>query len=76
MIGLLAGAMAGRVVSGHGYGITGDLVIGIAGALLGGWLFGVFLGGAGTGFFINLFAAFAGAVALLLVIRVIVPARR
>ena len=37
LIGLIAGAVAGRIVSGHGYGIVGDIVVGIIGAFLGGW---------------------------------------
>ena len=38
VIGLIAGALASRVVSGHGYGMVGDLVVGVVGALIGGWL--------------------------------------
>ena len=36
LIGLIAGALAGRVVSGHGYGMLGDLIVGVVGAFLGG----------------------------------------
>jgi uncharacterized membrane protein YeaQ/YmgE (transglycosylase-associated protein family) len=36
VIGLIAEALAGRVVSGHGYGVLGEFVIGITGAFLGG----------------------------------------
>ena len=75
VIGLIAGALAGRVVSGHGYGVLGDIVIGITGAFLGGWLFAAFLGIAGTGFFMSLLSAFVGAAVLLGVIRLVVPAR-
>ena len=32
VIGLIAGALAGRVVSGHGYGVAGDIVVGVIGA--------------------------------------------
>jgi uncharacterized membrane protein YeaQ/YmgE (transglycosylase-associated protein family) len=39
LIGLIAGALAGRVVSGHGYGVLGDIVVGVIGTFLGGWLF-------------------------------------
>ena len=35
LIGLIAGALAGRVVSGRGYGVLGDIVVGVVGALLG-----------------------------------------
>jgi len=75
LIGLIAGALAGRVVSGHGYGVVGDIVVGIVGAFLGGWIFATFLGVGGGGFFISLFMAFVGAVALLWLIRLIVPGR-
>ena len=34
LIGLIAGALAGRVVSGHGYGVVGDIVVGVLGAFL------------------------------------------
>jgi uncharacterized membrane protein YeaQ/YmgE (transglycosylase-associated protein family) len=44
LIGLIAGALAGRVVSGHDYGMLGDIVVGVIGAFLGGWIFATFLG--------------------------------
>lgn len=75
LIGLIAGALAGRVVSGHGYGVIGDIVVGVVGAFLGGWIFATFLGVGGGGFFISLFMAFVGAVALLWLIRLIIPGR-
>jgi uncharacterized membrane protein YeaQ/YmgE (transglycosylase-associated protein family) len=75
LIGLIAGALAGRVVSGHGYGALGDIVVGIIGAFLGGWLFATFLGVGGGSFFVSLFTAFIGAVILLWLIRLLVPAR-
>jgi uncharacterized membrane protein YeaQ/YmgE (transglycosylase-associated protein family) len=75
LIGLIAGALAGRVVSGHGYGVAGDIVVGVVGAFLGGWIFATFLGVGGGGFFISLFMAFVGAVALLWLIRLIIPGR-
>lgn len=75
LIGLIAGALAGRVLSGHGYRVAGDIVVGVVGAFLGGWIFATFLGVGGGGFFISLFIAFVGAVALLWLIRLIVPGR-
>lgn len=75
LIGLIAGALAGRVVSGHGYGVAGDIVVGVLGAFLGGWIFATFLGVGGGGFFISLFMAFVGALALLWLVRLIVPGR-
>jgi len=72
---LIAGALAGRVMSGHGYGVLGDIVIGGIGALLGGWMFATFLGVGGSGFFISLVMAFVGATVLLWLIRLIAPIR-
>lgn len=69
IVGLIAGVLASLVVG--GYGLVADIVIGIVGAFVGGWLFrqlGVgspFSGLAGT-----IFTAFIGAV-LLVVLRVI-----
>ena len=73
LIGLIAGALAGRVVSGHGYGIVGDVIVGIVGAFLGGWLFAVAFGVVGGGFIASLLTAFVGAVILLWVIRLVAP---
>ena len=75
VIGLIAGALAGRVVSGHGYGVMGDIVIGITGAFLGGWLFSGSLGVVGSGLLVSLASACFGAVVLLWAIRMVVPAR-
>jgi uncharacterized membrane protein YeaQ/YmgE (transglycosylase-associated protein family) len=75
LIGLIAGALAGRVVSGHGYGVFGDIVVGVVGAFVGGWIFATFLGVGGGGYFISLFMAFVGALALLWLIRLVVPGR-
>jgi uncharacterized membrane protein YeaQ/YmgE (transglycosylase-associated protein family) len=75
IIGLIAGALAGRVVSGHGYGVLGDIVVGVIGAFLGGWIFATLLGVAGGGFFMSLLTAFIGAIILLWLIRLMVPSR-
>jgi uncharacterized membrane protein YeaQ/YmgE (transglycosylase-associated protein family) len=73
LIGLIAGALAGRVVSGHGYGVLGDIVVGVIGAFLGGWIFTTFLGVSGGGVLMSLVVAFVGAIALLWLIRLIAP---
>jgi len=64
LIGLAAGFLAGVVVKGHGFGIVGNIIIGIIGALLGGFLFGL-LGLSATGKVGNLVCAFVGAIVLL-----------
>jgi uncharacterized membrane protein YeaQ/YmgE (transglycosylase-associated protein family) len=43
LVGLVAGFLASRVVSGHGYGMIGDIVVGVVGALLGWFVLGAFL---------------------------------
>jgi uncharacterized membrane protein YeaQ/YmgE (transglycosylase-associated protein family) len=66
ILGLLAGFVAGKVITGHSQGIAMDLVFGIAGALIGGWLFNAVGRARVTGFsFWSLFVAVIGAVVLL-----------
>ncbi len=38
VVGLIAGWLAGQVVRGHGYGVLGDIIAGVVGALIGGYL--------------------------------------
>jgi len=75
MIGLIAGALARHVVSDPDYGVAGDIAVGVMGAFLGGWICATLLGVGGGGFFVSLFVAFLGAIALLWLIRLIVPGR-
>jgi uncharacterized membrane protein YeaQ/YmgE (transglycosylase-associated protein family) len=70
VIGLIAGALAGRIVSGRGYGCLLDVVVGVAGAFIGGALLGGFLHGS-VGFFGSLVVAFIGAVLLLGFVRLL-----
>ena len=71
IVGLVAGVLASALV-GVGYGIIGDIVVGILGAFIGGWLFSrmgweaPWGGLAGT-----IFVAFIGAAFLLAIIRII-----
>ena len=65
LIGLAAGFLAGLVIKGHGFGLFGNLVIGVIGALLGGFLFGL-LGLTSTNLLGKLISAFVGSVVLLL----------
>ena len=71
LIGLVAGALAGRLVQGSGFGIVGDIVVGIVGALLGGFLFGAFGLSTGGGLVGSLVVATVGAVVLLYGIRLV-----
>jgi uncharacterized membrane protein YeaQ/YmgE (transglycosylase-associated protein family) len=71
IIGGIAGWLASLVVRGGGLGIGMDIVVGIVGALIGGFILSVLgLGGGLTGFnLISLVTAFIGAVILLLLVR-------
>jgi len=72
VVGLIAGVLASLVMGGTGFGIIGDIIIGIIGAFIGGWLFSAMgvavpLGGiAGT-----ILVACIGAVGLLFIIRLV-----
>ncbi len=68
IIGVVAGWLAGRLTRGHGFGLVGDLVVGILGALLGGFIFR-FLGVTSFGIIGSFVAATVGAVVLLWLIR-------
>ena len=70
-VGLVAGWLAGKIVRGAGFGIIGDIVIGIAGALVASFLFpklGIRLG---TGLVSEIVYSAIGAVILLLVVRLV-----
>ncbi|HKS68354.1 MAG TPA: GlsB/YeaQ/YmgE family stress response membrane protein [Candidatus Acidoferrales bacterium] len=70
LIGILAGFLAGHVVKGRGFGLLMDLVIGILGSVLGGWLFSL-VRLVSYGLIGRLFTSFVGAVVLLLIVRAI-----
>jgi len=70
IIGIAAGWLAGQLMKGGGYGLIGDLVLGVIGAFIGGWLFGV-LGISAGGLIGRLITATIGAAVLLFLIRLI-----
>lgn len=70
IIGILAGFLAGKIVKGHGMGTLMDLLVGIVGSVLGGWIF-TLLGLAAYGLIGQLVMATVGAVVLLLIVRAI-----
>jgi uncharacterized membrane protein YeaQ/YmgE (transglycosylase-associated protein family) len=71
IIGAIAGWLAGLVMKGRGFGLLGDIIVGIIGAFLGGWLFGKLGVGFGGGLAGSLIVAFLGAVILLFLVRLI-----
>lgn len=70
-IGAVAGWLAGVIVKGFGFGLVGNIVVGIVGAFIGGWLFGALGIGAGYGIISAILGATVGAVVLLLVIKLL-----
>lgn len=71
LIGLVAGWLAGQLVKGGGFGVIGDIVVGVLGALVGGVLFrslGVSAGGSLLG---SIIVATIGAVVLIFILRLI-----
>src|SRR5262245_591342 len=70
LIGIAAGWLAGQIMKGGSYGLVGDLIVGVIGALLGGWLFGL-AGIAASGLIGQLVVATIGAIVLILVLRLI-----
>jgi uncharacterized membrane protein YeaQ/YmgE (transglycosylase-associated protein family) len=77
VLGLIAGWLAGQVMKGGGYGLIGDIVLGIVGAIIGGFLTGVLLGrDMVTGFNIeSIIVAFIGAVVLIGISRAFTGSR-
>ena len=71
LIGAIAGWLAGQIVQGTGFGLLGDIVIGIIGAFIASWLFpqlGLHLG---AGIAAEIIAATIGAVLLLVIMRLV-----
>ena len=71
LVGLIAGWLAGMIVKGGGYGLVGDIVVGILGALLGGFLFGSLGGAVGGGLLGSIVVATLGAIILIAILRLI-----
>jgi len=71
IIGAVAGFIAGQIVRGSGQGLLLNIVVGIVGALLGGFLLSFFLNTAGGGWWFTLFTATVGSVILLWLVGVL-----
>lgn len=74
IIGLIAGWLAGKISRGEGYGCIADIILGLVGSLLGGWIF-TRLGIFGGGFIYSLAAATLGAVIVVSVVHLIAGKR-
>ena len=71
IVGLVAGWLAGKIVRGAGFGLIGDLIVGIVGAFIGDWLLPQLHIHLGTGIIASIVNALIGAVILLFVIRLV-----
>ena len=70
LVGLVAGWLAGLIVKGRGLGLLGDLIVGVIGALIGGYLFSFLnISLPVTGFWGSLLTATIGAILLLFVLK-------
>jgi uncharacterized membrane protein YeaQ/YmgE (transglycosylase-associated protein family) len=71
VIGAIAGWLAGQIMKGGGFGLVGDIIVGIIGSVVAGWLLprvGLYIGG---GFIAEIINAVIGAVILLFVVRLV-----
>lgn len=71
VVGIIAGYLAGRVVEGGGFGLIGDLVVGLIGAFIGDWLLPQLSIHLGVGIVALIINAFLGAVVVLLIFRLV-----
>jgi uncharacterized membrane protein YeaQ/YmgE (transglycosylase-associated protein family) len=76
VVGLVAGFLAGKVMSGAGYGIVGDLVVGIIGAFVGGFLANLLFPSASFGLIGSIIVAFIGACVLVAILHAVTGSRR
>ena len=71
LVGAIAGWLAGVLVKGYGFGLIGNIVVGVIGSFVGGWLFDRFRVVHGNGILGAVLGATLGAVVLLLIIRLV-----
>lgn len=68
VVGLVAGWLTGQIMRGGGYGLIGDLILGLIGALIGGFVVGFFVQGS-VGLIGSIIVAVIGAVILVAIVR-------
>ena len=71
VVGLVAGWLAGQVMKGSGFGLIGDLIVGLLGAFIGDWLLPQLNIHLGVGIVAMIANAFIGAIVLLLILRIV-----
>jgi uncharacterized membrane protein YeaQ/YmgE (transglycosylase-associated protein family) len=71
LVGIVAGWLAGQIMKGGGYGLIGDLLLGIVGSWMGGWIFGMLGLWPGGGVIGSIVVSTIGAVALVALVRML-----
>jgi uncharacterized membrane protein YeaQ/YmgE (transglycosylase-associated protein family) len=74
-VGAIAGWLAGQVMSGGGYGILGDVIVGLIGAFIGGSLFSAMMPNPATGLLGSILVAFIGSLVFVGFLRILSPRR-
>jgi uncharacterized membrane protein YeaQ/YmgE (transglycosylase-associated protein family) len=75
VVGLIAGWLAGQFMKGGGYGLVGDIIVGVVGAFIGGFLTSLFGLSGSVGLVGSIVVAFIGAVILIAILRAVGGAR-
>ena len=76
LVGIVAGWLAGKIVDGGGFGLIGDLIVGVVGAFVGDWLLPRLHIHLGVGIVSLIINATLGAIVLLVILRVVFGGRR
>ena len=71
IIGAVAGWLSGQIMKGSGFGIIGNMVVGVIGSVIGGWLFSLFDIQVGNALIGSILTAVAGAIVLLWIARLV-----
>jgi uncharacterized membrane protein YeaQ/YmgE (transglycosylase-associated protein family) len=71
LVGLIAGWLAGMLVKGGGFGVVGDMIVGVLGAFIGGFLFTQLGVSSGGGMIGSIIVATIGAIILIFILRLI-----
>lgn len=69
IVGLIAGFLASVVMRGGGYGVVGDIIVGVVGALIGGFIMSLFGLNSSGGLIYSIIVAFIGACILIAILR-------
>lgn len=71
IVGGIAGWLAGRIMSGHGYGLIMDVILGVIGGFVGGWIVSTLLGIQATGLIASFIVSLIGACVLVGIVHLV-----